>query len=309
VDHSFSERYSMSLSDTFLYSDEPTVDPSGAASAPLRTNAEHIRNHLALGFEADLTELLGLGVGYSNTYWNYDQEGVGSRSALLDRMEHLANVDLRWIARPTTTGILGYQFGVVDYAGDDDISPLLPGVDGEVRNSTSHFLYVGVDHSFSSKFSGSARVGGQYVHWPDTNNSDDDDISPYIDLSGTYVYNPGSYFQLGFKHIRNQTDLAGVSGMEVTLDQETSLVYGTLNHRITSRLTGSLTGQYTDSSFEGGALDGDNDQFLMAGINFDYKFDEHWSGEVGYNYDKLNSDVSGREFTRNRIYVGVRASY
>jgi uncharacterized protein (PEP-CTERM system associated) len=97
--------------------------------------------------------------------------------------------------------------------------------------------------------------------------------------------------------------------MEVTLDQETSLVYGTLNHRITSRLTGSLTGQYTDSSFEGGALDGDNDQFLMAGINFDYKFDEHWSGEVGYNYDKLNSDVSGREFTRNRIYVGVRASY
>jgi hypothetical protein len=31
--------------------------------------------------------------------------------------------------------------------------------------------------------------------------------------------------------------------------------------------------------------------------------------EAGYNWDKLDSDLSGRSYTRNRVYAGIRASY
>jgi hypothetical protein len=30
---------------------------------------------------------------------------------------------------------------------------------------------------------------------------------------------------------------------------------------------------------------------------------------LGYNYDRLDSDLAFRSFTRNRVYFGVRATY
>jgi len=44
-------------------------------------------------------------------------------------------------------------------------------------------------------------------------------------------------------------------------------------------------------------------------VNLEYQFDQHLAAHVGYNYDRLVSDVAGRDFTRNRVYLGVTASY
>ena len=31
--------------------------------------------------------------------------------------------------------------------------------------------------------------------------------------------------------------------------------------------------------------------------------------EAGYDYSKLDSEVAGRSYTRNQVYVGVRGTY
>ncbi len=41
---------------------------------------------------------------------------------------------------------------------------------------------------------------------------------------------------------------------KVTEDQETSMVYASLNHQITAQLAANLTGQIQYSTFNGGAL-------------------------------------------------------
>jgi len=45
------------------------------------------------------------------------------------------------------------------------------------------------------------------------------------------------------------------------------------------------------------------------GLNLEYRFNPHLSAEAGYNYDRLDSDLQTRGFDRNRVYIGVKASY
>jgi len=315
LDHQFSERYRLSLSDSFVIAQEPDVfSPGGGAVAvPLRTESDYIRNLASINFAAQLTELFKMELGYGNTYYDYKQDSGDtapfvSRSALLDRMEHLASLNFRWLIVPETDAIVGYQFGVVDFTSDESITPTFaPAISSDIRNSRSHYLFGGVDHRFNSQFSGSIRLGAQYV---DYYNQDNSTVSPYADASLTYKYNQGSYVQAGVTHSRTRTDVATVrTATDVTADQETTAVYASVNHKITSNLVGSLLVQGQRGTFEGGLADGDVEYFFLGGVNFSYTINPHLLAELGYNFDYLTSDQPNREYTRNRVYIGLRATY
>jgi hypothetical protein len=94
-----------------------------------------------------------------------------------------------------------------------------------------------------------------------------------------------------------------------SLDQETTVLYTSINHKITPNLTGSLLVQGQRATFEGGAADGDIEYYLISGLNFTYQFNPYLAAEAGYNFDRLDSDDVGRSYTRNRVYIGIRASY
>jgi hypothetical protein len=317
ANHRFSERYGLEVRDAFIYSQEPTqVDDEGPVTTFLRTDADAFRNRASIDFDAQLTELVGLGLGYGNNWYDYDQDGPGSRSSLLDRMEHHFRIDGRWHARENLFAMLGYGLSIMDYTSDDRFTilgqdtPFNPFDDVEVtgddRDAVSHKVYVGVEQQVSTQFKVSARVGGQYT---DFDKLEGDELSPYAEVSGSYNYLPGSYFQFGFLHDRNATDMGIPDGDEVVTDQQSSTLFASITHRITPRLDGSVIGRLQRSEFKNGGLDGDLDYFAMLGLNLEYRFNPNWSTEVGYNLDRLDSDVSDRSFTRNRIYAGVRATY
>ena len=143
-----------------------------------------------------------------------------------------------------------------------------------------------------------------------------------MDASINYVYAPGSSATLGVVHTRSATDVVQVNvAGKPTLDSESTAIYGKVTHRILRNLTGSLLAQYQTSEFNGGAYDGDSEDLFLIGVHFDYYFNSHFSAEFGYNYDMLDSDVkfplgsglnSGREarsYERNRVYIGLTATY
>lgn len=307
LSHTFSERYSVDLTDSFALAQEPELlEPSGGTL--VRTEGNNIRNRAAVNFNAQVTTLLGLLLGYSNTFIDYEQTDTDpgvippSRSFLLDRMEQLANIDLRWQVLRQTVGVLGYQFGMVDFLSNETFL----GNSADARNSRSHYVYIGADHSFRPDLTGSVRVGGQMVDYYNDSSSDTL-FSPYAKASLTYNYTTGSFLTLGVQHARNATDVN-------VLDQESTSVYLQLNHRITPNLTGNLLGQFqhsvaNGSSLIGGTDDGAVDDIYLVGVNLAYRFNQYLSTEVGYNYDRLISDLSGRGFSRNRVYLGVTASY
>ena len=292
--HAFSERYSVDLADTFMIAQEPLQQDPGLGV--LRSNGSSIHNDGSINFHAQLTRLLELVLGYRNGLYNYNDTTYAN---LLNRMEHLIKADLRWQFQPDTTGFVGYQFGLIDYTGGNTY-----------RNNRSHYLYLGVDHSFLRNLTGSLKVGGQYVDYYNTRagdgvlNKHETDVSPYVDASIRYTYRTGSYVEFGFQHHRNATD--GTS-----LDQESSSIFGSITHAFTPKLIGNLNAQYQNAAYNQGigAYNNQSDDIFLVGVSMEYHFTQHLSAEVGYNYDKIDSKIAGRGYDRNRVYLGMTASY
>jgi hypothetical protein len=120
VNHNFNDRYSASLTESFIDSQEPEVLGSNGG-APLRANGDNFHNNIDLKFRAQVTKLLGFDVGYANDYWDYTGSlpvtvpGVPSYGASLNRMEQSFTLNSRWTIQPETVGIFGYQFNWTHY--------------------------------------------------------------------------------------------------------------------------------------------------------------------------------------------------
>ena len=197
LDHRFSERLKLNLNDSFVYAREPeVVEGSGSSITTFRTDSDVFRNRASADLTARLTENFGLAGGYENGWYDYQDSGTGSRSALLDRLEHTFRIDGRWQARPDLVGIVGYQLGLINYTADELLSSFGPLTSGD-RDSRSHYGYVGGEYTISEELSVAGRGGLQYVEYTEL---DDDNLSPYVDVNGTYRYVPGSYLPAGVRH-------------------------------------------------------------------------------------------------------------
>ena len=329
--HNFTENTRLSVSESFVVAQEPTIiDANGPQTLFLRTLGDNMRNTAKISLTHDFTEQVGVEVGYSNTFYNYDEDnsfttagGVTtqniSRSAILDRMQHLITADMRWYLAPDAIGIVGYQYGIVDFTADQFIgfnsagAPMMSGS----RDRDSHYAYVGFDKFFNNQLSLSPRAGFQYV---DYDNYSQTELSPYADARLAYNYAEGSVASLGVRHQRITTDLDA-------LDQEATTLYGNVTHRITSMLAASLFGQYQHSSLNGqlgntftaGGTDyrawTSSEQLYSVGANLTYRLNQYFSTELGYSFDYLDSGVTNaagddaRSFKRHQVYIGVRATY
>jgi len=321
LSHAFTDRYKLDLADSFVLTREPDLlAPINAPNATVRTRQDVIRNYGTASFSAGLTDQLSAVLGYSNTLYDFRDNGVGSLSALLDRMEHLGTVNLRWQATPSTVALVGYQFGVTDFTGDSNT--LIPNPNfakhggsptlfSDERNNYSHYAYVGFDHSFNPQLDTSVRVGAQFTEYNNLPGKNEDNISPYADANLTYRMTPDSSVQVGVRHARTATDAAA-------LDQENTTAYGSVNYKLLPALTASLLGQYQYNTFEKGqpsqvgssiSFKDKAENFWLVGLNFTYEINRFLAAEAGYNYDRLDSDLAFRTFTRNRVYIGLRASY
>jgi hypothetical protein len=326
VQHAFSSRTRLVVGDQFVIGQEPDVlRVNDVVVGPQRISGENIRNFGSIILTHQFTDLFGIEAGYANSYYNYEDSSpdreVGangtiitqaSRSGLLDRIEHYAHIDTRWHFAPQTVGIVGYMYGTTLYTADETIQgnpdaiPPIPYAKSDSRNNRSHFGYVGVEHSFSPDLSGSARVGAQYV---DFYNGNDSSVTPYFMGTLRYFYTADSRVEVGASYQRNATDFVG--NTSVVTDADTAVVYASVRHRIMPRLYGSAVGTFQWQRFNGGGAgaDDESDRYFLLGLDAEYRFSPHWSGHVGYNLDVLDSDIETRNYTRNRVYIGVTADY
>jgi hypothetical protein len=307
LSHDVNEKLNIDVGEEFLIAQEPEVlEPTGATR--LRSNMDAIHNRAHINFTTQLSRTYSLMAGYQNDVYNYDQSGPASFSALLDRLEHRITANLRSQIKPETSAILGYQYRIVDYTSDDSLG-FGPFIDPDVRNSDSHYVYIGADHNFTPQLVGSIRAGAQFTSYDNAlAGSDDSQASPYVDANLSYSYAQGSSIALGVRHERNQTDLAQVGGALV-LDQETTSVYASVSHQLTAKLTANLIGMYANSSFGDSLAGSPTDQFFSLGANLNYQINQYLAAETGYNFDDLSSDLGNRSYDRNRVYIGLKANY
>jgi hypothetical protein len=333
LDHAFTESYRINVRDSFVIGQEPDLLRAGNTFSTFqRVPGDNIRNFGGINFEADLTPQFGLGVGYDNSFYSYDDKpnsvvggspvnvlgGVISPtlSGLLDRIENSVNLNGFWRLQPETRAIAGYRFTDVSYSSKELLSATLtPSGLSEVfpkdRNTRMHTPYVGVEHNFLPDLVGTARVGATLVDYYNSN-ATQGNWSPYAAATLRYTYGVESSIEGGVTHDRNATDVFNLPGSTTsgsfTVDAESTVVYATLNHRIMPSLYGSLTAQFQNSTYNGGVFNNESEQIYLAGLELEYRFNANFSAHVGYDYDRLESDL-GRTYDRNRVYMGVTARY
>ena len=317
--HRFNERYRLDVSEEFVSAQEPQLlDPTDSAVA--RVNGNNIRNTAAIKLTSQITPLFGVVASYQNTLYAYDQNGTGSESAQLDRLEHLITLNTTWQVLPDTTGNLGYMFGLINHTSSDQLFPAIPASVGppptpfvpsgspDLLDQYSHTFYVGADHSFTRTLTGHANVGVTYTDYYN-DSANDSSWGPYVDLSGSWTYMNGGILTGGFHVGRSETDIGGTSASNLTQDQLYELVYATVQQQITPKLNGALTGTFENATFNGGSNDGEDDQIITLGLKFVYQFTHYISGNLGYDYTQVDSNIPLREYDRNQVFLGVTATY
>ena len=358
LDHAFSERYRVSVSDSFVIGQEPDMLRQDTLNTFHRISGDNIRNYGAINFDAVITPLLSLQLGYANTFYDYAYKGSvefsewaffnghivytpvavynpnsgifeASSAGTMNGIQHTIHLDSRWTIQPETIGIIGVQYTEVDFTGNEPIgavlnpsgNPYIPGgplptafIYSDSRNNRGYYGYVGVDHTFNPRLSGSIRVGARYTDFYNDVSTSQNGFSPYAMLSAQYMYAPESSVQAGLTYDRSSTDLVGASSsstsIDYTTDADTVSAYISWNHRITPRLYASLLAQFQDSMYNGGTYGSLSEQYYLLGLNFEYRFNHYLSANAGYNYDLLDSPpLLNRGFERNKVYMGITARY
>jgi hypothetical protein len=319
LDHAFTERWQASVSDSFVIGQEPELLDPGT-SIVTRTDGNNMRNTANLSVNTAWTRLFSTKLGYGNTFYDYQNSGTteatlatqgASLAGLMNRIEQSVSLDFQWKVAPETLAFFGGMFGLANYTGNEPIAQtgLTSFLYSDARNSRSYFGYVGVQRSMLANLSFNGRIGIQYTdNYNDPANSTS--LNPYADLSLIYTYLPGSYLQFGFTQTQNATDQTGLdSSGSIAMFTDSSTTYASLNHKLTPKLMGTLLGRWQHSIYNGGLYDGNADNYYSLGLNFSYSFTPHFSAEAGYNLDTLKSQIPGNDYTRNRVYLGVSATY
>jgi hypothetical protein len=244
-----------------------------------------------------------------------------SLAGRLNRLEQNFGLDLQWVLTASSKVSVGYNFSLVNYTGNEDIAafnyvdtggaPRSLVYRSDSRDTLSHYGYLGFEHTFTANISGSIRAGANYTDNYNNPLASDPSFSPYLDLNVNYTFVPGSYVQLGATHDINSTDVTtpNAKSGKITSYQESTVVFADVNHKFNSNLSGTIIGRFQNSTYQGGASNDSSDQSYGVGVNLHYQINRHFSTEVGYNYDELISGLGGRNFARNRYYIGLTATY
>ena len=330
LSHIINERYKFRVADSFVIGQEPDSLRSGdALTSTQRIPGDNIRNTGSIVFNAELTPLFGVELGYANSLFDYKANDNGhpivfapvfpstvpgvipSPSGSSDRLEHRFHLDGRWQLLPQTTALLGYQYSQVNYTGNELVAFSLTGtpLTSKTRDSRTHYAYAGLEHVFNPDFFGSAKAGVSTTDYYN-DSSNQSSLSPYVNLTASYMYAPESSIQGGFTYDRNATDTIGkaTAAHGITQSQQSATVFAAISHRIIPNLFGSLTTSYQYSTYVGGQFNSQSDKYFLVGLNLRYQFAHYLSAELGYDYDNISSST-GHSYDRNKFYAGITGTY
>jgi hypothetical protein len=314
LSHTFNPRINVLVQDSFVIGQEPDV--LQVANTPLATsqtvNGDNIRNYASADLNFQVTSLLGFQFGYGNSFYSYDDSGPGSNSALLDRMENAFHLDSRWTLQPQTVGIVGYRYNNVNYTGDGVIGFSIPTgtIQSDDRNSNGHTFYGGVEHAFTPDIAAKLTAGAQfYDFYNDAAASSE--TSPYVEGSLTYRYRATSSVQAGLSFMQSPIDTVAPTGTgSYVLNAESLVFYGSWVHEILPKLYSNVNGAFQQSRYNGGSVDGDSTFYYRVGVGLAYEFTKYLSANLGYNWDQADApDQLNQSYNRNRVYIGLTASY
>jgi len=320
VEHTFNPRLTLEVNDNFAIFQNASQVLLGQTG---RLNGNNVNNIANVNLSAELSNRFSIVLGYENDLFRFQNDQF---ARFLDRVENYGRFDVRYLVTPKTVAVVGTKSGSIAYDRDLGLNTLTPpnsttNPSSGLKNNDSYFVYGGFDHSFAPSLVGSLRGGAQIQEFYNYNSSYYQalpsgsnlatQVNPYVDVNLKYGFTAGSSAVIGVIHKANPADVGGqaVNGVFTpTLQQVSTALYTSVNHAITSKLSGSLLGTFQSSQYVGG-YNGLVEDWWSVGATASYQVVRNLAVTVSYYYDLLNSQVPGRQYDRNRVFFGLSANY
>ena len=222
---------------------------------------------------------------YTLTGVQYDESDVGASK---DRLSHTFSQEGRYLLNRLTTLVGEYRFASTDY-------------ESNVRDYLAHYVLAGVDHQFSRDMTGTVRAG---ANWRDSD-AYGTDATPYGEFALRYRASKVSNFHWITRIGNEDSELAS---FQRRFSYRSSLSY---NRELSSRLRTNAGVTYVHNQFEldeAGAGDVDEDLISLS-LGLSYRLVSNVDLNAGYYFTTVSSDNAFREYDRNRVSIGISATF
>ena len=329
--YAFDPRMSITVSDNFVYSEQPIATLVTAGLAPVTNTQGFINNLGTIQADYRVTDRLAMITRWNNSILNTDgvssytnggssiQSGSGGAS---NYMNNGAFQQFRLDFTPETVGTFTFDYQLFDYQSDQSY-----------RDNQQVSLSLGADQTFTPTITFSGRAGIQLndnYGLSDSGNtisggglgSGELEIGafPFAAISSTWNYDQRSFVSGGLSVAVQQSNLTTSS------DSEAYTINANWDHYFTDRLSviqsiflnvAVFTPQLTQaqSIAISGSYQGSGQQTTLTyQCKFAYEIFPYLSAELGWSYTNYGSyfDVNngnGGSYTRNQVYLGVRGTY
>jgi len=278
-------RLTLGSSIVIAYLTEPTFDYAGGLN---RRNGNYFYTTDKFFALYAWTRRFSTKTSYTLDALNYDNASI---AAFANRVENTFGNEFQYQVVPTTKLIGEYRFGIVTY-------------EHALRDSTTHFVLAGLDHTFNPRLSASVRGGAEFRFYE----ADGDRIGPYFEGNLTYA--------VGKRTSVSWTNRYGIEEPDVPDAQSRTTFRTGLQGKydFTSRISSRLAAYYEHSDYRGSVSSSvPSMPFAEDSVDLEltlrYALARYLRIEAGYNHAEISSDMGSREYSRNRYFGGLNFTF
>ncbi|PYK30337.1 MAG: hypothetical protein DME57_07215 [Verrucomicrobia bacterium] len=238
---------------------------------------------------------------YKLEAYQYDNELVALYS---DHFINLFANEFRFQMVPTTLLVAEYRYGIVTYNNEGAV--LVPAQLGQPavlleNDSMTQYILGGLDHVFNPRFTGSLR-GGVELRSYDVGG---DRTSPYFEATLNYAV--GRRTSVGW------TGRYGLEEPETPGAQSRTTFRTGLRAKfdLTSRMSSTLDVFYNHDDYHAASVTfiPFTEEAFDVGLGVRYAITSLIGVQASYHYTEVISDMSFRDYSRNRFSAGVSLTF
>ena len=280
ISHAVSERLKFTNNFYLTYEVEPNF---GVGASTALRNGQYFYGFNNFAMSYAWSERFSTTSSYTVDGIRYDDSAIGKTE---DRFSHMFSQQFAWASSKTMKFVGEYRFRTQKYkSGTNDYD--------------SHYVLAGVDKAWSERSTGTFRAGAEFY-------------------KSERISKTAPYFEAAINHASSEkTTLTaftsmGFDGSEIGNygSRYSYRVGGQVTHNVSKRL--SLNGglNYAYSTFEGVENTPDvTEHQLSAVAGIGYRFWDNVSVDANYSYTLVTSDNEAREYDRNRVSLGLNATF
>ncbi len=281
ISHAASQRLKFTDSLYATYEVEPNF---GVGASTARRNGQYFYGYNNFAVSYAWSERFSSNTSYTVDTIRYQDGDIGKFE---DRLSHLISQQFSWAHNKTTSWVGEYRFRTTMY---DTAS---------TSDFISHYVLAGIDQAWSERTTGSLRAGAEFY-----SSERSDETAPYGELSITHRSSEKTSLQL--------YSSVGFDGAELgAFGSRYSYRTGVnATRKVSDRLTLNGGVSYVYSQFKGDGTATDvSEHELSATAGLGYRIWDNISLDASYSHSLINSDDDFRDYNRDRVSLGLQASF